>query len=801
MPQQNEIQKIVEEVRLIPIVVLEKLFKGHPNFTSLPSQLLNSVMLEMKRLWSPCDRTIDFRYKIKGLTVEKIDRQGITHFLDSFSIDFLDREIKSYKGVYTLGAHEAVKHFFLENKIGLLTEQKIRETDIELVRFGLAVQRAEERMNLAISASLFSIANIEIFPEFVPDESTLGTLVPVVTSNISLTGLKVRCIEALTKGELVVIRFDDLEKELVFNQSLITYSVLKSVYNSKYKMFDCMLKLQEVNTNAEFKAYTKNLIYSYKHKYKVDLDSILEATISKGYEQYCVDRTHSISVFLNEKEKITHIFSNPKSQSLVQSFEIGSNNYLQALMDKNRIVDYLKRDGSCYFFVTRIKIKNNAQVAFLSTILDSSPESMGLAKKFSDGETAKLFKFSMQDVEQAQASKRSTIPEDVQDSYGSHRVHRFSKQALDLVAQDKHIITIVPILDGMLHKMFSANIVYKGASNHILNTSQLSAKKVDLVLAESDDNRVEDRFTFSSPVTVHYQNLEYKGTIVNISSLGLNCRLNQPLNTEPDALVHICFDAFEARTTLYSLNKCNYRVVSSDGRTLRLSNQSITNHDGRAFLQRLILSRLGDLVMLGRENEIYGLNRLLRNLSTVNSPSYHLLTHLYKNKVALSAVSVPIIGLAEISSDEECSLFKTNIKAWFYEPEIITMLNEKLFLDKTQECDKTALLVLSYKMIECKNRVFKASVLTGDDVNNSTLANMLQSDNANGYIARTFELNIGKTGREFKRYYLDELSYIKRFAPHKYKSLRMKISGVKGLIQISEITDLLNHLIPQETSN
>jgi hypothetical protein len=794
MPRQNEIQDIVEEVRLIPIAALEKLFKVHPNFTALSPQLLNSVMAEIKRLWSPCDRTIDLRYKVKGLKVNRIDRQGIAHFLDAFSMGVLDREIKSYKGVYTFGANEAVKQFFLEKKTDLFIEQKIREADIEVVRFGRAAQRAEERMNLAISASLFSLANIDTSLEFVPDESSLGSPAHVITSNISHTGLKIRCQEDLAKDKLVVIRFDDLEKELVFKQGLITYSVLKSVYNSKYEMFDCMLKLQEINANEEFKAYTKNLIYSYKYKYKVDLDTILEATISKGYEQYCVDRTDSMDVFLDEDEKITHVFSNHKSQFLIETFEIGSNNYLQALMDKNHIVDCLKRDGSCYFFVTRIKVKSNEQVAFLSTVLDASPESMGIAKKFCGGETAKLFKFSMQNVEQAQASKRSTIPEDVQDSYGSHRVHRFSEQALDLVSQNKHIITVVPILDGMLDKMLNADVIYKGAGDHILNISKVIVKKIDLVLAESDDNRVEDRFVFSSPVTVRYKGVEYKGTIVNVSALGLNCTLNKPLKTGPDEFVHICFDEFESRTTLYSLNKCKYRVVFSEGNTLRLSNECIPLHDGRVFLQRLILSRLGDLVMLGRESEVYGLNRLLRNLSTVNSPNYHLLTHLYKKKVALSAVSVPRVGWAEISTDEEYQLFKINIKAWFYEPEILAMLNEKLFFDKTQEFDTTALLVLSQKMIEGKNRVLRASVLTKDNVDNSILTNMVQTADANGYIIRAFELKIGKTGEEFKRYYLDELSYIKRFAPYKYKTLRTQISRVRGLIQISEITDLLHYL-------
>lgn len=795
MSRQEEIERIVKEVRHIPVAQLTKLFAEHSNFTVLPEGTLAKVLSEVTRLWTPCDRTIDLRYKIDELKVERVDIDGITHFLDRASLKVLERETKLYKGLYTIGAYDAVKRFFENNKNTLLVEQQILERDVQVVRFGRAAQRAEERMNLAISATLFQLSDFELYPKYVPDEDSLGKQHQIVTSNISHTGLKIRCKHMLEKDELAAIRFDDLEKELIFKQKLVTYRVIKSIYNNKLKMFDCMLKLEEIDANEEFKSYTKNLIYSHKYKYKVDLDSILEASLTKGYEQYSVDRTNSIDVFLNKDEKITHVFTNHHSEPLISAFEIESQSYLQALLEKDQVIKHLKQHHSCYFFITRVKMNTSQQVAFLSTVVDSNEQSLALVQHFCNGKTARLFRLTLQEVDEEQASKRSTIPSEAQDSFGSNRVHRFSKQALALISEDKHVLTIVPVMEEMLDKIKWSENSYKALPHHILSPSVANVSKISHILAETDDNRGEDRFVFSSPVTISYKSNEFKGKIVNISSLGLACEMLDNRKLEPDTLVNVCFDEYVDRTTLYSLNRCKYRVIYSDGKSLRLSNEHMGDHDGRAFLQRLILAKLDELKLLDRENEVYGLNRLLRNLSSAITPNYIMFTQVFKGKIALCGVSVPQNRTSEISSEEARNLFKDNLKTWFYEPDLLDILRTEFLKNKTLDTEKTAIVVLSFKIVEGKGRLFKANILTEDTMDNNALLNLIRIAGMKGRVARVFELKISKTAKEFKRYYLDELSYIKRYAPHKYNLLRKQITEVNGLIQATELTDLLRSLV------
>jgi hypothetical protein len=44
MPRQNEIQDIVEEVRLVPIAALEKLFKVHPNLKDFGHHVIEQLI-------------------------------------------------------------------------------------------------------------------------------------------------------------------------------------------------------------------------------------------------------------------------------------------------------------------------------------------------------------------------------------------------------------------------------------------------------------------------------------------------------------------------------------------------------------------------------------------------------------------------------------------------------------------------------------------------------------------------------------------------------------------------------------
>jgi hypothetical protein len=67
----------------------------------------------------------------------------------------------------------------------------------------------------------------------------------------------------------------------------------------------------------------------------------------------------------------------------------------------------------------------------------------------------------------------------------------------------------------------------------------------------------------------------------------------------------------------------------------------------------------------------------------------------------------------------------------------------------------------------------------------------------NGRQIKVYEIKVSNTDKEFKRYYLDELSYIKKYAPHKYKSLRSEITKIKGMAEVTDITTLCEYLPSQ----
>jgi hypothetical protein len=793
----SEIEAIVAEVCVVPPDTLEQLFKTNTKLIALPENVATRVKMEVANLWKPSNQSIDLRYKIDELTIDAHEIGGIKHFMDQSSLREYHQQIKQYQGKYTVGVYTAVKRYFDLNKTQLLVRQQLDQYPVHLIRYGDLAEREEERMNLAINATAFPLSDIEIYPQFRPDEASLGKPILVVTSNISHTGLKLRSKVHFNEKDLICLRFDDLEKDLVFKQKLVTYRVVLCRFSEKHKMFHVMLKLEDIDSNQEFKGYTKNLVYSHKYKYKVDLEHIYDACLSKGFEQYYIDKTRSANVFIDKQGKATQIFCNQQSEELFHSFEMNNHSYLQPLLDKDNVVTYLQQNKYCYYFITRVKMTKSGNTAFVSSIIDGTPDTMALIEKYGKGKASMLFKLSLRSVDETQASKRSTIPVEAQSNYGSGRVHRFSTQALDSVRKNAFAINFLPALDSLVSCLNWSHSEGQIKPAFIFNPETAKPCRLPLVTAEHDDNRCEDRFIFSSPVTVHYKKKAYKGTISNISSLGLCIDLHPEIVIPTSELVIVSLDEFVERTTLYSLGRCEYLVVCSNDRSLRLCNKSFAEHDGRQFLLRYIAAKLDNLKQLDRENEIYGLTRLLRNLSAIQSPNFQLFMYYYRHKLALSAVSVPAYMSRELADMKKRDSLVKTIKQWFYEQDLINVLNDELQDKEKQRDSVAAILVMSFKVSLDELILTKVWRFTEDELTSSSLTNAMRIGGLNGRQIKVYEIKVSNTAKEFKRYYLDELSYIKKYAPHKYKSLRSEITKIKGMAEVTDITTLCEYLPSQ----
>jgi hypothetical protein len=786
----NQFYELLEKVKYTNPQTLRKLMQTEGLFSSLPAPLVQKLIREVEHLWKKCDRPIDLRYKEDGLTIERFDFIGVTHFLEANSKRFLLDEMKRYGESYTLGVYESVKAYFEKNKADLALSQRLNERDINIVRYNETEYRSEERMNLAISVTLYTLSETVLKPDFVPLPSMLKDGLSVTTSNISHHGLKIKAKIKFKRGQLVIITFDDLEKELVFKQNLIVYKVMMCQHNSKGDVYDSMLKLENIESNVEFSQYVKNLIFSHKHKYKVDLDTIYTSAQGKGYEQYYIDLTDALVLYVDQTNTISYLLSDIKRQS-IQPFIFAEVNCLSALFAKDKVIEHLIEHQECYYFLVRLKQKQTQKVVFFSCIVNNTSQVSALLEHFKNSVSARLYKLRLDDVDSERALLNSTIPEEAQSSYGTQRIHRYSQKAEEIVEKFEHLITAVPVSSKILANLHLSSEAYKPRAQDVFKPQSSLASKFQTIMPETNDGRAEDRFYYETSLTLTHLKTTCSAITETISSLGLSCRIDGNAHFNVGAIITVSFDDFAERNTKYALGICKYTVVGFKDGILRASNQAFSNHDGRTFWLGFILDKLDQLKIQGREQQAYGLSRALRNLASSNTPTLNIFYSTYKARLVLNSVAIPktLVTVQENKAQE--TNFKASMKFWFYQQEIRKELQHMARDAATEKSAQHAVVVISYSIQNELKVTHKATLIRLNTPTSDVLNATIKLAQFKGRMVQMFDLKLSETGKEFNRYYHDELNYIKSFANHRYKALTHEIDNIKGMIQMLDITDLI----------
>jgi hypothetical protein len=782
--------ELLEQVKYTKPQTLRKLMQTEGLFSNLPTPIVQKLIREVEHLWIKCDRPIDLRYKEDNLTIERFDFLGVTHFLEDNSKRLLLDEIKRFGESYTIGVYENVKAYFEKNKSDLALSQRLNERDINIVRFNETEYRSEERMNLAISASLYTLPETELSPDFVPKANMLKDAFQVITSNISQHGLKIKAKTKFKRGQLVIITFDDMEKELVFKQNLIIYKVMVCKHNTKGDVYDSMLKLESIAANDEFSHYVKNLIFSHKHKYKVDLDTIYTSAQGKGYEQYYIDLTDALALYINDENAITYVLSDIKRQT-IQPFIFAEINFLSALFNKDKVVEHLIEHQECFYFIVRLKQKQSQKVVFFSTIINNEIEVQTLLQHFKASISARVFKLRLDDVESERALLNSTIPEEAQANYGTQRIHRYSQKTENIVAQFERLITIIPVSNGILANMHFSEEAYKPRVKDVLKPLTNLTSTFHTIMPETNDGRTEDRFYYQTALTLTHLKSSCSAVSETISSLGLSCHIEGDSHFNVGSVITVSFDDFAERSTKYALGICKYTVVGFKDGMLRASNQAFSNHDGRAFWLAFILDKLDQLKVQGREQQAYGLSRAMRNLAASNTPAINLFYSSFKARLVLSSIAVPKTWAAIQEDNKRATNLKSAVRAWFYNQDIRIELQHMARDAAAEKNTQQAVLILSISFQNNIETVHKVSLFRLNTLSTELLARTIKFAQFKGRKVRVYELKLNPTRKEFNRYYHDELNYIKSFATHRYKTLTEEIGNIKGMIQALDITALL----------
>lgn len=141
-----------------------------------------------------------------------------------------------------------------------------------------------------------------------------------------------------------------------------------------------------------------------------------------------------------------------------------------------------------------------------------------------------------------------------------------------------------------------------------------------IVKSEVDDKRQEDRFVQNAYLffTPKNQKKKFSAFTIDISTKGLKIESEKPDFFAGD-LLSITFPHLEGENN-EQINRQPYIVIGAKGNIVHLSvHGNLQTHEARKCIKKLIQHNLNSLTATGCQDVIYGLPRVIRNLSAIIS--------------------------------------------------------------------------------------------------------------------------------------------------------------------------------------
>lgn len=758
-----------------------------------------NVVSEINRLKKTCRRPIDFRDMAKGLALEAYDVDGVRHVMDPVTKSMFDHLMEKYEGEYTIGVFEGVVDYFKSHKQTIKEKQIAHKSTLERVKFAHQITRQEERMNLAINISIYPFSEYECNDESIEKYVALplrqdpifsSKEIGAVTSNISLSGLKVR-VPKKVEAKWLIVRFDGFESEFVMKQKYVAYEVRKLEHSEDESVL--YLSQVKLNLHAEVNSFLKNLIFANKRRYRVSIDNTFESVVNSSYEQYFISRYNGLSLFYHGTEckhisyaepsrELISFFSNKVGfvlPSIISSFNIddiesGTSNFVVILKKENAN----HRAGSSYFCAT---FDSGSYVQFFNYV-----SKMG---------EVKVFKVSLDECDAERAIlEKSSIPDDLLKRSGGDSIYRMAPRTEADVKKINKIVQVKEIDSSFLHKDD-----IKIPKDKIQSFNKTLVKKLDdysgiLCKLESKDYREEDRFKLATEILVTKPNGDViECTTQDVSTKGFAAKVPNGTMLKKYDKILVTFSRFSDMYPSMVAHNIEYRVVDCKKNELRCRIPQASDHDGRKLLNKVIYDNIEKLKVLGGDNSPIGLTRVLRNLLSKHHDEHVGFFSMKESFPVVTKVanSLRYTGKSTaLSSDYFSDDCLSTTKEMFFRSDFVRSL--LLGLPKiTSETPYQGHYVMVVRGTELdpegirRVKVWNASEI---DHNIMSMASKLTKSGTVSF----YYMSLTKKSRIFDKYFKHELKYLGVYASHKAMSIEKEIERITGLFTLTDITNAVS---------
>ena len=756
-----------------------------PDFDNIFSRLTQGesnntrflLKMELKRLSAPCVRSIDLRARHNAISFA---HSGIQHFMTPEDIEVFHAALTTYHGKYTLGVYEAVmsaqkdrlKHDSQQNDD---PQHDPHRFEIDSIQFASYYHRREERMHFS-SPVLLRLGEV--------------AAIQAKTSDISLGGLRLLMTEpiAFEVGDLCQVTFTGLQKESP--AAVIDEPVYYQIMGEELRDNRFWLKLLRADSDAELDRYLHNFIEINKLRYRVSIDYLLSSVEVKGYEQYYLPRLTGLPLFFSKSPapSLLHVLKSENNQSVLEYWRDERNvDRLAGLFNPLRMERLLAQPQNhkqCWIYCFTHTVRSH--IYFFSATSEEL-ENSGLRDLFftvgAKRPSWRVFKLDLEAVQLNQRGLKSLI--NIEDLPPAHVTS--VEQHLDLIGY----VGQLTVIDDDAHRpdyLTDALAEYKANQLHMF-AHELEVPEFELELLHYVQLRKERRYMHKTAVAVKNGSQTLVGWTRDISTLGLQIELEQPMACSDGDIIHLTLPKLQALTRDMKLNDLPYKVVHANpARTvlnLCIFGDAET-HIGRRFFQRLIDSNPDKLKLARELKRLSGMSRALRNLYT-----YHLFNtplYLSKNKPnRLGMIGVidkprPLQSLLSDSAIDKPFNMLPLFQGELLKRILLIPLRQLHRNDAPRLCE-----VFISRQHDRQGNLCYDSRLESDFPSTEAKRQFVRQARQQGRFY-SVRLHLSRTGRPDIDFIAGELDYVAKYAIHKARQLEDSLWSIIGICDMMDTT-------------
>jgi len=775
--------------RLLPVMEssdFNQVFKRATEGLSNNERFL--LKMEMKRLATPCQRLVDLRGKVDG-ECKEFHYQGKTHFLDDIAIKVFKQQLKLYNQQYTLGIFEKLQH--TENNFKVMQKKNIspqeaaarrpKKVIARAVRLGHYIGRSEERMHLTAP---LRIADVN------------GKLFDARTSNMSVSGIRIKVDEKRTfeLGEHYFIYFTGLEKEFV-NRVLSAGTEYRVVGIDRKKQQQ-WVRLVVVDPGEEFNQFFKNFLRSYRGRYRVDVDNITAAVITKGYEQYLMPRLSSVPLYFSgtNSPSLRYALATQNNGDIFSYWRDESNqSHLSQLFHSPRMLRYMQREQGESLIYCFTHTANNKLFFYSASSeeLAEHPELRELYLAYGCRKPSwKVFKFQFFPATAGDAEVSSPLPK------------KDSPIERERVAKALNGLSMVGLLSDVTNQQveqtYQHSYPLQGNPNKLslFNQSKQKQGQFEQVNYKYLQLRKENRYQHRSLVEV--ENADPNGAGVetgwtaDFSVSGMKIELETPLSYEIGDTLYLALPQLQKLVKNFSLSHLPYQVTNCNNSktvyNLKVVESKGNAHEGSRFFQQLISNNLDKLPALPEGKAIAGLSDALRQI--LCAPLFCRAMFIHKVPGSLEVKCVTYGAFAQDSDkwlNIDSSKHSADLSQFLSSENLASFLATQLRSHKPSDNPENIEVITVTAKDSDKLLAVRCS---GNFESIQQLRNFVQLSTGRGQV-NAFNLQLSRVGRPDTEYIQRELDYISHYAIHRAKQLEDELWSVAGVIEVTDVTEEL----------